>query len=374
MTAAAREPMLARMATEVPQGDDWVFEPKYDGIRVLALVSRGTVALVSRNGNDKTGQFPEIARAVLALAARAGRELVLDGEIVASSAGTNGDRALARFQALQGRVHARDAIAVARQAEESPVTLIVFDLLVDGGDVVIDEPWLARRDRLERLITPPGDRPDDSRVRLSEVYREVSGTELLAQARRAGWEGIMAKQPWAPYEPGVRSRAWLKLKAEHRQEFVVGGYTEPRNSREHLGALLLGYYQDGRLVYAGHAGGGFTRASLRHMAERLTPLERATSPFTTTPRTNERAHWVEPRVVVEVRFNEWTGDGRLRQPVYVGVREDKDARDVVREPSTIADALRTSGTASRERPARGGHASPVSARGRRSRARKPGGA
>lgn len=370
----AREPMLSRVAAEVPEGDDWVFEPKYDGIRVLALVSRGTVALLSRNGNDKAEQFPEVVRAVLELASRARRDLVLDGEIVASSDATNGDRTLARFQALQGRVHARDAIAVALQAEESPVTLIVFDLLVDGGDVVIDEPWLARRDRLERLMTLSGRRLDDSRLRLSEVYREASGTELLERARRAGWEGIMAKQLWAPYEPGVRSHAWLKLKAEHRQEFVVGGYTEPRNSREHLGALLLGYYQDGGLVYAGHAGGGFTRASLRDMAERLTPLERATSPFTTTPRTNERAHWVEPRVVVEVRFNEWTGEGRLRQPIFVGVRDDKDARDVVREPSPIADALRPARAAIRPRPARAAGAPPISARGPRSRARKPGGA
>ena len=149
----------------------------------------------------------------------------------------------------------------------------------------------------------------------------------------------MAKRADARYESGRRSKAWLKLKLEHRQEFVIGGFTEPRRTRPHLGALLLGYYDAaGRFVYAGHTGGGFTHAGLAAMRRRLEGIERATSPFVEPPRTNEAAHWVEPEVVVEVRFNEWTADGRLRQPIYLGTRDDKDARDVTREPESVQSA------------------------------------
>jgi bifunctional non-homologous end joining protein LigD len=147
---------------------------------------------------------------------------------------------------------------------------------------------------------------------------------------------VIAKRTDMPYEPGVRAKHWLKLKVEHRQEFVVGGYTEPRNTRQHLGALLLGYHdRDGRLVYAGHAGGGFTRAGLAEMARRLAPLERKTSPFAEPVRTNEPAHWVRPEVVVEVKFAEWTSDGKLRQPIYLGTRDDKDPREVTREGESV---------------------------------------
>src|SRR6185312_2585738 len=152
---------------------------------------------------------------------------------------------------------------------------------------------------------------------------------MMRRARTHDWEGIIAKRADAPYEPGRRSRAWLKLKIERRQEFVVGGWTAPRKSREHIGALLLGYYDaNGTLVYAGHTGTGFTRRGLADMYERLKRLERKTSPFATPPKTNEAAHWTRPAIVVEIKFNEWTDDGRLRQPVFLGVRDDKPARAV----------------------------------------------
>jgi bifunctional non-homologous end joining protein LigD len=173
---------------------------------------------------------------------------------------------------------------------------------------------------------------------------------LLAEARKRGWEGVIAKRCDAPYEPGRRSRAWLKLKIEHRQEFVVGGFTEPRNSREHLGAILLGYYDDeGELVYVGHTGGGFSRATLGDMYRRLLPLERKSCPFAKEPRTNERAHWVRPRVVVEVKFNEWTTEGKLRQPIFVGVRDDKDPQSVGREPDSIGPRHRATRSRSAHR-------------------------
>jgi bifunctional non-homologous end joining protein LigD len=162
---------------------------------------------------------------------------------------------------------------------------------------------------------------------------------MLEKAAARRWEGLIAKQRDAPYLPGRRSSSWLKLKVEHRQEFVIGGWTEPRTTRQHIGAILLGYHDGGKLVYAGHTGGGFTRDTLLSLYRRLRPLERKTSPFTPAPRTNERPHWVRPSVVVEVKFNEWTADGKLRHPIFVGLRDDKDPRTVVRERTTPLPAV-----------------------------------
>jgi bifunctional non-homologous end joining protein LigD len=323
------EPMLASVGTDVPQGEDWVFEPKYDGIRILAFVDKGEVALVSRNGLNKTHSFPEIADALRALQRKAKRPLVIDGEIVAMRG-----RTPARFQALQGRMHVSDATAIAAHRDDAPTALVAFDLLLSGTKALVTEPWRARRKHLAALLQPPG---RSGALRLSDVA--TNGERMLRDARQRGWEGIIAKRADAPYHPGRRTRDWLKLKIELRQEFVVGGWTEPRRSREHIGALLLGYHDaDGQLIYAGHTGTGFTRAGLADMGKRLAKLERAKSPFTTTPRTNEKAHWVRPSVVVEVKFSEWTTDGKLRQPVFIGVRDDKDPRDVVHEPESLAPA------------------------------------
>ena len=322
-------PMLATIGTELPATGDWVFEPKYDGIRVLAVVSKSGPHLVSRNGLEKTRQFPEIAEALRDLFARRRKPFVLDGEIVAMSGDTP-----ARFQELQARMHVIDGSAIEHHRSETPAALVAFDLLLDDNETLVTEPWRVRREHLAALLHPPG---RSNALRLSDV--STDGPALLREARRHDWEGIIAKLADAPYEPGRRSRAWLKLKIERRQELVIGGYTEPRNSREHFGAILLGYYdRDGSLIYAGHTGTGFTRASLRDLYARLARLERKTSPFSSTPRTNERAHWVRPSIVVEVKFNEWTADGKLRQPVFLGIRDDKDARDVVQEPASIAAA------------------------------------
>jgi bifunctional non-homologous end joining protein LigD len=320
------EPMLASVGSEIPKGKDWIFEPKYDGIRVIGVAHDGEVALFSRNGLEKTRQFPEIAEALTAAARKEGG-LIVDGEIVALDAqGHPG-----RFQGLQSRMHVKNEMAIASHRTDTPAALVLFDLLMEGDEPLVNQPWASRRRRLESVFRRARDP-----LRLSDVGS--SGSTMLDEARSEGWEGIMAKRADALYRPGVRSKDWLKLKIEQRQEFVVGGYTEPRNSRAHLGAILLGYYPSLRsgpaqkLIYAGHTGGGFSNASLTDMYRRLAPLETAKSPFTTTPKTNERAHWVKPRVVVEVKFNEWTAGGHLRQPIFVGVREDKDAKTVVREP------------------------------------------
>jgi bifunctional non-homologous end joining protein LigD len=217
---------------------------------------------------------------------------------------------------------------------------------MDGDEILLDEPWYVRRERLVKRI---GKRVSD-RLRITDSV-EDDGKKMLEKARRQGWEGVIAKRIDSRYEPGNRSRNWLKLKIEFRQEFVVGGYTEPRNSREHIGALLLGYFDKGRFIYVGHTGGGFTRQGLEQMYRLLKPLARKTSPFVETPKTNEKAHWVEPKIVVEVKFSEWTADRRLRQPIFLGVRDDKDAREVGLEHTSVQRKTgRSSSVARRQTP------------------------
>ena len=319
-------PMKASVGTGVPVGEGWTYEPKYDGIRVIAYATSDAANLVTRNGNDKSVQFPEVIAALRELARQAKRPLVLDGEIVA----LDGDD-VARFQDLQSRMHTTDRAFIETAQEGAPASLVAFDLLVDGDDVITGEPWTKRRARLEQRLRNRTSRA----IRLGETVPN-DGEELLAKATKLGWEGVIAKRMNDPYVPGVRSKGWLKLKIEHRQEFVVGGWTEPRKTREHIGALLLGHYDDeGHFVYVGHTGGGFTNAGLRDMARKLTAIERATSPFTEKVKTNEKAHWTTPKVVVEVKFGEWTADGKLRQPIFLGVRDDKPAREVTRESESV---------------------------------------
>jgi bifunctional non-homologous end joining protein LigD len=316
--------MYASIGTEIP-GDGWTFEPKYDGVRVLAYATSNDAKLITRNGKEKAKQFPEIVSALKKLSAQLKRPLVLDGEIVALIDGEP-----ARFQELQSRMHVKDTHIIERHTSSTPAALILFDILMDGDEVLLHEPWSVRRERLVKRVgkhvTP--------QLRVTEST-EGDGKKMLEQARRQGWEGIIAKKVDSRYEPGNRSRNWLKLKIEFRQEFVVGGYTEPRNSREHIGAILLGYFDKDRLIYAGHTGGGFSRQGLTDMYRLLKPLERKTSPFSETPKTNEKAHWVDPKVVVEVKFSEWTADRRLRQPIFLGVRDDKDAREVGVEKKSV---------------------------------------
>ena len=311
-------PMLATLGKEMPTGDDWTFEPKYDGIRVLAFIAPGEARLITRNAKDKTAQFPEIVAELARLPGRSKKPLVLDGEIVALI-----DGKAARFQELQGRMHVQNTRSIARLAKEQPAAFIAFDLLLDGDEALIAEPWHERRKHLEKRLG----KKTGKHVWLSDS--STDGKKMMAKAQKGGWEGIIAKDTSAPYRPGQRSKAWQKLKLEKRQEFVVGGFTEPRNSREHIGSLLVGFYNDDdELIYAGHVGGGFSQRGLKQMFGLLEPLERKTSPFKTKPRTNEKAHWVKPQVVVEVRYNEMTKEGKLRQPVYLGIRDDKEPQDV----------------------------------------------
>jgi bifunctional non-homologous end joining protein LigD len=316
--------MYASIGTDVPTDPGWHFEPKYDGMRALAFISPGRVRLMTRNGKDKARQFPEVAAALGTLARRLKRRCILDGEVVALERNRPG-----HFQALQGRFHLKGASDIEAAMRASPAAIVVFDVLLDGDAKLLTAPLTARRKRLERLLrnAPP-------QVRMSES--SPNGARMIERARKGGWEGVIAKRDGAPYVAGARSRDWLKLKLQHRAEFVIGGFTEPRRTRPYLGALLLGYFDSkGRLHYVGHTGGGFNKESLHEMREKLDAVEQDRSPFVNTPRTNEHAHWVKPRIVIEVKFAEWTADGRLRQPIFLGVRDDKNAREVHLERESI---------------------------------------
>ena len=356
-------PMLASSASEIPEGDDWIVEPKYDGVRVIAAIDGPSVGLITRNGRDKVEQFPEVRRALEelgrmreleALSERKGARspaLVLDGELVAAQEGP----AHGRFEAIQSRIHVGDAREAARAAADSPARFVAFDLLLDGDDVLVNEAWRARRARLEQVMARL---PSQVRkvVSASTVARTPDESRaMLAEMKLAGAEGVMAKDATSSYYPGVRTRAWRKVKLEHQQEFAIGGFTLPREgatARADLGAILVGTYENGKLIYAGKVGTGFTRASARALARQLTAMRREVSPFTSHADIDPELSaldaaarrgeviWVRPELVAEVRFNEWTSAGKLRQPVFLGLRDDKSARAVRREAPAVRAGAR----------------------------------
>jgi len=322
--------MLASLADAPLDDPQLVYEPKYDGIRAIVEIEpKGRTRLWSRLGNEKTRQFPEITTALEHWARARKAPLVLDGEIVALDA--KGQPA--GFQQLQGRIHLSavdDAPASSGQSRPS-TALIAFDILRDGETNYLDRPLVERRAALEKLFGRTG----SPILRISDQVRG-DGRALYQQALERGWEGLIAKHASSLYKPGKRSPDWRKLKLVHEQEFVIGGWTEPRQTRAYFGALLLGVYESGgpdvqRLVYAGHTGTGFNEKELARVMKLLTPLETKTSPFTPKPKTNERAHWARPELVAQIKFTEWTADGKLRHPVYLGLRDDKKPTDVRRE-------------------------------------------
>lgn len=321
--------MLASLTDPPIVGAGLVYEPKYDGVRALASIEftprkGATVSLYSRNGLEKQAQFPEVTTALEALGATLKRPVLIDGEIVAvNPAG----RPLS-FQHIQGRIHLRGTQEIADAARRQPTIFVAFDLLRDDDEDLRGQQFAARRLKLQEAIGQAARR--NNVLRLSEIAID-DGRDMLARARSEGWEGLIVKDGNAPYHSGRRTPAWRKLKLLAEQEFVVGGWTEPRESRQHFGSLLLGYYDGPRLVWAGHVGTGFTQQDLDHVASLLQKRARRTSPFTGPVKAMERPHWVDPELVAQVRFVEWTSDGLLRQPVFLGLRDDKAAKDVTRD-------------------------------------------
>ncbi len=307
--------MLATLVDEVPEGPGWLFEIKYDGVRVLAVRRDGAVKLYSRSGQLVTGRYPEIARALAALPVD---DFVIDGEIVAL-----GEANRPSFQLLQSRMGLTDPRDVERAMGEVPVTGVFFDCLAVDGHDLRGLPLAARKDGLKLFLPARG-------VASYGEHVTEQGREFHRAACDQGLEGVMAKRTDSRYT-GARTRDWLKIKCQLRQEFVIGGYTKPQGSRARFGALHLGVYDKGRLVYAGKVGTGFDAKTLESVYHALRPLERPTSPFDVGTPGGGGHHWVEPRLVAEVRFTEWTRDGGIRHPAFLGLRTDKAPETITRE-------------------------------------------
>ena len=303
-------PMKAVLSDRPFSDPDWVFERKLDGERCGALRRAGQVRLLSRTGRRLNAAYPDLVDAL----SIGGPDLLLDGEIVAFAGGRTS------FARLQQRMQITDP----ERARRSPVIVYyyLFDILELGGRDVRPLPLLERKARLRQAVEFRGP------LRYTS-YRRGDGETAFRSACQRGWEGVIAKRAHSPYV-AARSRDWLKLKCAHGQELVIGGWTAPKGSRQRLGALLVGYYEGGRLHYAGKVGTGFDQRTLQRLGDELERRERASSPFQSgsPPRA---ARWAEPELVAEIGFAEWTRDGKLRQPRYLGLRDDKPAREVVRE-------------------------------------------
>ena len=314
------EPMKATLA-KLPRDDDkWAYEIKWDGVRAIAYCEPGHITLESRNLRDITKGYPEVRKIVESLG---GRAAMLDGELVAFD-----EQARPSFQRLQRRMHLASETEIRRRAAEIPVVYVIFDLLYLDGRTLFDLPYEERRAELEALGL-------DGPAWQTPAYHRGDGKALQQASRHRGLEGIVAKRLGSSYAPGRRSRDWLKVKNVRSQEVVIGGWLPGKGRREgELGALLVGYYEDEgkerRLRYAGKVGTGFGAADLKLLRERLEPLQRKESPF--DGRQPEKAsRFVEPELVAQVEFNEWTNAGTLRHPSYQGLRDDKPAADVIRE-------------------------------------------
>jgi DNA ligase D-like protein (predicted ligase) len=308
------EPELATLTHERFSDPNWIFERKLDGERCLVFAGPDGVRLMTRNKKDITSTFPEIAKA---LEDQRHGDFVADGEIVAF-AGTQ-----TRFELLQQRLGVRQPNEELIRSD--PAYLYLFDVMFDCGRDVRELPLRERKELLADLLA------FRDPLRFTE-HRERDGEAYARQACLDGWEGLIAKRADAPYQGG-RSRNWLKFKCQNAQEFVIGGWTDPQRSRVGLGALLLGYYNaGGGLVYAGKVGTGFSNQMLLNLHAELARLERDQTPFVEGHLPGQRGvHWAEPRLVAQVAFTEWTRDGELRHPRFQGLRDDKEARDVVRE-------------------------------------------
>jgi bifunctional non-homologous end joining protein LigD len=296
--------MKAVLSDQPFSDPDWIFERKLDGIRCIGIKDASGVSLMSRTAHRMNDQFPEIAEA---LEREPAGDLILDGELVAFRNGVTS------FERLQQR-----------HRKHVPVYYYVFDLPRLDGEDLRPLPLRERKARLRRALRFEGP------IRFNPHRNGEHGEELFSEACRKGLEGVIAKRADSPYT-GKRSRDWLKLKCHAEQELVIGGFTAPKGSRTDFGALLVGYHENGALRYAGKVGTGFDHDTLRGLGARLRELEQDESPFPPFKPIPPGTHWVRPELVAQIAFSEWTRDGRLRHPRFLGLRDDKPARDVVRE-------------------------------------------
>jgi bifunctional non-homologous end joining protein LigD len=306
------EPMLARTGP-LPDGDNWAFEVKWDGVRAIAFVEGGRMRLASRKGNDITPRYPELRELGRALGAR---DAVLDGEVVAFDADGRPS-----FQRLQRRMHLTSESHVRRLAQSDPVVYVIFDLLFLDGRSLMALAYEERRERLRELEL-------SGRTWQTPAHHVGDGAALLEASRAQGLEGIVAKRLDCPYIPGRRSPGWVKVKNFRRLDVVIGGWLPGEGHRGgRIGALLVGLHEAGDLRYVGRAGSGFTESELKRIGDLLAPLARDDSPFSGRQPPKE-SRFVEPELVCSVDYGEWTQARTLRHPVYKGLRDDLDPADV----------------------------------------------
>src|SRR5580658_2120719 len=318
---SAIAPMKAALTEAPPGGDEWLFEIKWDGVRAICFVDRESVRLVSRTGHSCEKQYPELSVISHYIAAD---QAILDGEIAALD-----ETGVARFELIQPRIAQSDPNSVAHLARSRPVVYFAFDLLYLNGYDLRQVALIERKRLLEAILTPA------AALRLSEHFPGASQA-MLDAARETGVEGLMAKRANSRYE-SRRSSDWIKIKIVERQELVVCGFTA--GERDHFGALVLGVYDNGKLAWAGNVGTGFDQKALAFLRQKLDPLVAPDSPFPDAPKVGKDVTWVKPELVVEVKFANWTGEGRLRAPVYLGLRPDVNPRDCIRETVGQASGL-----------------------------------
>jgi bifunctional non-homologous end joining protein LigD len=317
-------PMMATLATTPPEGDAWLYEIKWDGVRAICYIADGQLQIYSRNGNRCTQQYPELS--VLPNYVNA-TTAILDGEIAVVDG-----KGRPAFNLIQPRISVSDPNSIAHLSRSNPVNLFLFDVMYLDGFDLRAVPLSERKRVLEEIVTP------SDRIRLSDVFR-THGREMLEAARQNGLEGIIAKRTDSRYE-SRRSTDWIKIKAVNEQEFVIGGFTD--GERSYFGSLVLGTYKDGKLVHVGQVGSGFNDRSLKEIYDRLQPLIATKSPFGggVTNRLGRNITWVKPELVAQVKYLEFTPDGILRAPVFLGLRNDKPPEDVVQEtPSRAAGTV-----------------------------------
>lgn len=315
--------MLATLVDDPFSDPDWLFETKWDGVRALCFLDQGKARFVSRNQNELTDQYPELATIGKSIN---GERAILDGEIVALD-----EHGVSRFQLLQPRLGRKNKSEIERMAANTRLAYYVFDLLyLDGFDLMACM-LVDRKTQLEAIIKAA------KNVRYSDHIIEY-GKELYREVAKVPLEGIVAKRLASTYVQ-KRSRDWLKIKTIQESEVVIGGYTEPRHSRSYFGALVVGLYERTRLHYVAHVGGGFNEKSLQQIYKLLQPLRTSKCPFVDKPETNEPVQWVRPKLVAQVKFAEWTAERRLRQPIFLGLRDDKAPEECTFEGSLETSKL-----------------------------------
>jgi bifunctional non-homologous end joining protein LigD len=301
------QPMLATLIDKPFDDPDWVFETKWDGFRMVTSIECGKVTLYSRNGLIVNDRYPPVVAALERLKCDA----VLDGELAAFD-----PHGVSRFQLLQNALR-----------NEARLRYCMFDLMFLDGEDLRQAPLIERKERLKRVLA---NRPDNPLLAYSE-HRPKHGIAYFGEAQRKGLEGLIAKRAGSPYRSGERSADWLKIKTARRQEAVIVGFTAPRHSRPYFGALVLAVRAGKSWRYVGHVGTGFSHAVLKELYDKLLPLRVDASPFNERVKNEAATTWVEPRLVAEVKFTEWTEAGEMRHPAYVGLRDDKRAEDVIEE-------------------------------------------